>query len=804
MKISYNWLSKYIDIPYSEVELVEKLTMLGVEVEAVQSINQIPDGVIVAEILERKPHPNVDRLSVCTVDSGKEKLQIVCGASNCDAGKKVPLAQIGTVLLDHEEKTEMTIKRAKLIGVDSFGMLCSRIELGITADYSGLLELPESYKVGAPLKEYYKPDTVYDLEITSNRPDWNSFIGIAREIQAISNNKIKYPASLIRNQKSEISNVSVVVEDFYGCPKYTARVVRNVEVIESPEWLKDAIQSIGLRPINNIIDITNFVLFETGQPLHAFDLNKFQGGKIIVRRAKNGEKIKALDEKEYELNSEYLVIADASKPVAIAGVMGGEESGVGLETTDILIESAYFNPVLVKKATRNLAINSDSSYRFERGVDCLALEAASNRAALLIQEIAGGRIDSALITVADNSLLPVPKKVLCRFDNIRTLLGVDISNEEMISIFRKLEFGVENITDTSCEIQARTFRRDVEREADLAEEVIRIYGLSKVPEKRVCAKVVGSFKKDSYYNIETARNQLIAFGLTECVNYTMIDRKQILKDDLFEEKELFEVINPISAESSAMRPSLLFGVLKAVNRNVSHNIHDLALFEIGKVYSKKYQKEEMYSCCIALTGRVHPEMYSEEKKRLYDFFDMKGLLESWLEQRALKDYSLKNNDESALFKKGIAADIIFKNEIIASFGEVSDTFTKGMRLRAPLYVAIADIGKLVEYEKSREVTKYSPVQVYPSISRDIAFVCDESLDNEKVFDCIKSAGCAILESINIFDLYRDINTLGEGKKSFAYSLTYRSPKRTLTDTEVNKAHEEIRAILLSKLSVELR
>ncbi len=801
MKISYNWLSRYIDIPFSTDELVEKLTMLGVEVEAVENINQISDGIVAAEILERKAHPNADKLSVCIVDSGKEKLQIVCGASNCDAGKKVPLAQIGTLLVDHEKKTELTIKQAKLRGVDSFGMLCSRSELSIAGDSAGLLELPQDCKAGASLKEYYKPDTIYDLEITSNRPDWNSFIGIAREIQAVSDNKIRYPETAI-SKYSKGTDVSVSIEDFDSCPKYTARVVRNVKVAESPHWLKEAIQSIGLRPINNIVDITNFVLFETGQPLHAFDLNKLQGGKIIVRRANCGEKIKALDAKEYELNSEYLVIADASKPVAIAGVMGGEESGVGFETKNILIESAYFNSLRVKKATRDLAINSDSSYRFERGVDSSALENASNRAALLIQEIAGGEIDSELITVVDNSMLPIAKKVLCRFDNLRALLGVDISNEKIISIFRKLEIYVENITNISCEVQSKTFRLDIEREADLAEEVIRIYGLSNIPERKVYAQAASSFKKDSYYNIETARNQLVALGLTECVNYTLIDKKQILKDDLFEEKELLEVINPISAESSAMRPSLLFGVLKAVNRNVAHNIHDLALFETGKVYSKKYQKEEMYSCCIALTGRIHPEMYSDEKKRSYDFFDMKGLLESWFGQRSLKEYSLQES-KSPLFKEGISANIILKNETIASFGEVSDSVTKGMRLRSPLYVAIVNLEKLVEYEECREVSKYSPVPVYPSVSRDIALVCDESLGNAKIVDCMNSSGCSILESIDLFDLYRD-KTLGEGKKSFAYSLTYRSTERTLTDSEVNKAHEEIRAILVSKLSIELR
>ena len=375
MKISYNWLSKYIDIPYSPDELVERLTMVGIEVESVSKINSVPDGIIVGEILERNPHPNADKLSVCKVNSGKEVLQIVCGAPNCDVGKKVPLAQIGAVFKD-DKSGEFKIKEAKLRGVASFGMLCSAKELGVSSEASGLLELDLSLEIGKQLKDVFIPDTVYELEITSNRPDWNSFIGVAREIKALSGRTLNYPDnSIVAFERQGIP--SVMVQDFEGCPKYTARLIKNVKVGESPEWLKSALISIGLRPINNIVDITNFVLFETGQPLHAFDFDKLAGQSIIVRKANNGEKIVAIDGKTYDMKTDYLVIADSSKPVAIAGVMGGFDSGITSETVNVLLESAYFRPSIVKKASKELGLSSDSSYRFERGVDSEMVNTAS-------------------------------------------------------------------------------------------------------------------------------------------------------------------------------------------------------------------------------------------------------------------------------------------------------------------------------------------------------------------------------------------------------------------------------------------
>lgn len=801
MKISYNWLSKYIDIPYSPDELIERLTMVGIEVESISKINEIPDTIIVGEILERNLHPNADRLSVCKVNSGKEILQIVCGAPNCDVGKKVPLAQIGTAFKD-DKGGEFKIKEAKLRGVDSFGMLCSAKELGMSSDSSGLLELDSSLETGKPLKDAFCPDTVYELEITSNRPDWNSYLSVAREIRALSGRDLKFPDAILANIEIQ-SNPSVVVNDSEGCPRYTARVIKNTKVGESPKWLKDALTSIGLRPINNIVDITNFVLFETGQPLHAFDLDKLEGQGIIVRKANDGEKITVIDGKTYDLKNDYLVIADSSRPVAIAGVMGGLDSGISSDTVNVLLESAYFRPSVVKKASKELGLSSDSSYRFERGVDSEMVSFASDRAISLIQSIAGGVITSDLVDVIDSSLLPQPKKVPCSFNRIRTLIGVEISRDQMIEILKRLDLIVTNICDDSFDVTGRTFRLDIEREADVAEEVSRIYGLDKIISKDINVRVASSYKNDTYNHIEMLRNQFISIGLTECLNYTLIDKKTVIKDALFTDADLLEVINPISSESSIMRPSLFFGVMKALGRNVSHNNHDLALFEIGKIYTAdKDLKEESYSAQVLISGRVHPEMFSEEKKRTYDLYDMKGLIESWLDSVEIHKCSFKRGT-SSLFKSGTAVQVSSGNDVLASFGEVSDCFTKGMRLRYGLFGAEINIEKVLEIIKNRPVVKYQPITIYPSTTRDIALSCHGNMENASIIECIHSIKCSIVESVELFDLYQD-KSLGDGKKSLAYSITYRSPDRTLTDDEVNKAHEKIRSELVFKLSVELR
>ena len=802
MQISYNWLKKYIDVPYNEEELVEALTMSGTEVEDISKTNTAPNGIIVAEILERKPHPDTDKLSVCKVQTGKEELQVVCGAPNCDAGKKVALAPVGTVLKDKESEKTFKIKKSKLRGVESYGMLCSTAELGLDQDHSGIMELPKDAPAGEPISHVIESDTVYDLEITPNRPDLLSVLGIAREIKALSGNEIQFPEIRLSKVKQDKDYSGLVeINDFELCPKYTGKVIRGVKVKESPAWLKVRLTSVGLRPINNIVDITNFVLLETGQPLHVFDLDELAENRIIVRRAEQNEKIIALDGDEYKLTSENLVIADAEKPVAIAGVMGGEHSGVTEKTVDVLIESAYFNPSNVRMTSKTLNLASDSSHRFERGVDAKMVDVASNRAASLIIELAGGTICSELVDVKDERYMPTPKTVLCHFASIRKLLGIDISNDEIVDIFKNLGLAVANINADSYEVTATSFRLDIECETDLAEEVIRIYGLSKVPVVEVKAVPGGSIKEDAYAILAEARDELISLGLTECINYTLIDRKAILKDSRFKEDNLLEVINPVSSDSSAMRPSLLFGLLKNLTKNISHNIHDLKLFEIGTVYSSNKQyPEERQSCCILLTGRKHPERFSEEKNIEYDFYDIKGLIESWFEMRKINESSLKNS-ENPVFKKGLGADFIVNGKTIVSVGEIASIHTKGLRLKYPVYGALIEMDELLKI--SKPISKYQPIPQFPATTRDVAIVVDESFKNATAVDCIKSAKCKLLEKIEILDIYRD-DSIGKSKKSIAYTLTFRNPERTLTDKEVNKAHEMIRAKLLKYLPLTLR
>ena len=800
MNISYNWLKKYIDIPYSPEELVERLTMCGIEVESVSKTNEVAEGVIVAEVLERNQHPNADKLSVCKVDTGKEVVQVVCGAPNCAAGLKVALATIGTAFDDNGKPFK--IKKSKLRGVESFGMLCSTSELGLDENHDGIMELPFESTVGDSLNDVYESDTVYELEITSNRPDWLSFIGVARDIQALSGNKLKIPKTSLPEIKKDQNYLNTVtIEDYDLCPRYTGRILRNVTVKESPEWMQQALLSIGLRPINNIVDISNYVLFELGQPLHIFDLDELKENRVVVRRAKDKEKIIALDEKEYELNKNCLVIADAEKPVCIAGVMGGEHSGVTEKTKNILIECAYFNTSNIRETSRHLSLISDSSQRFERGVDVNMLRRASDRTAGLVLELAGGEICSDFIDIKDEKYFPIPKTVNCNFEKIRNLLGTDISNQKMIDIFEKLDLTVENVKKESCDVKATTFRLDIEREADLAEEIIRIYGLEKVPVVEIHAKPGGGIKNDSYAVLEHVRNELIALGLTECINYTLADKPLALRDKTIKEEDLISLLNPISAENTIMRPSLLSGLLKNVERNIAHNIHEIKVFEFGKVYSANNNSpEERYSGCIALTGRKYPERYSEEKSLVYDFYDMKGLLEEWLDQHKIKGYTCRKTD-NPIFKTGVKAEIVVHGKPTIAFGEIAPVFTKGMRLRAPLYVAVIELDNILKIKA--KAVEYSVVSQFPSTTRDVAVIVDENMENSEIITCISKAKCKILEKIDVLDVYRD-KSLGENRKSIAYSLTFRNPERTLTDKEVNKAHEFIRRKLENDLPLTLR
>lgn len=804
MKVSYNWLLEYVDISCSVAELAEKMTMAGIEVEAIETAKTVPDGVIVGEILERNQHPNADKLSVCRVFDGEKELQIVCGAPNCDAGKKVPLATIGTVFIDPKDGSEFKIKKGKLRGEKSMGMLCSADELGLGGDHSGLLELDTELKTGTPLHEIYSGDTVFTVEITPNRPDWLSHWGIARDVACLLNaESMKPQAELPAPAKIEETENLVTIEDKKLCPRYTARIIRNAKIAESPEWLQERLFSIGLRPINNVVDITNFVLHELGHPLHTFDLDLLAENRVIVRRAADGEKMIMLDNSELELKNHHLVIADAEKPVALAGIMGGANSGINENTTNILLESAAFFSSNIRATSRELGITSDSSYRFERGCDWTMVEHASARATQLILELTGGELVTGFID--EQGEIPEMQAIVCRFERIRKLVGIDITNEKIIDIFEKLGLNVSAIDAEKCTVVPPLYRLDLTREADLSEEVARIYGLDKIPIIPVRSKTVAPITKDAYLAYETLRDQVIGLGLYECMHYSMVSEKSALSDSRFTLDDVVSISNPLSLELACMRPSLLGEMLETVERNISRKNLNLKLFELGNVFcaNQNMFAEERKELCIMLSGQKNPELFSDSLKAQYDFYDMKGLLESLMEVCEIVNYSFeKVSDER--FSPGQGAALLLDGKVAGHFGLLASKFTKNLRTEYPIFAAQLEVSEILKAQAKDSSLFFTPVPQYPATTRDVAFVADKSLEHQTVIKFIENAKLKNFESVKLFDIFTDDKVIGAGKKSMAYTLTFRNSERTLTDKEVNNAFEKLRSRMESQLNIELR
>lgn len=791
MNISYNWLKKYIDLSLTADELPAKLTMAGLEVEGIEKTGSIPEGVVTAKILSRNPHENSDHLSVCQVDKGDEVLQIVCGAPNCDAGNIVPLATIGTTFKDGEGT--FTIKKGKLRGVESFGMMCSARELGLSNDHDGLLILPADTKIGVPFGELMDSDVVYDCSVTPNRPDWLSHIGVARDIAALLDTKLVMPE--ICNADAPVVPGLVTVNDPELCPIYAARIIRGVKVGDSPEWMQKALSAVGIRPISNLVDITNYVMMEMGVPLHAFDIRNLSGEKIIVRRAAEGESIVALDGKKYDLTPENLCICDAEKPVAIAGVMGGEYSGIQADTTTVVLESAFFDPDSIRMTSRKLGLSSDASYRYERGVDRNAVLAAGRRALQLILEIAGGEYVGCCEVAAP---APEVRTIEADYSRIRGLLGLEVTDSDIEKILISLGFGMTApgvFTVPSWRVY------DVVGEADLAEEVARIYGLDKLPAVPIRA-ITDDFKLDGCHVIESLRNQLTGIGLDEIVCGSMIDEKSATADKMFTPEELIRPYNPISLDLGVMRPSLLPGILNTVRHNIARKNLDLALFEIGHVFCKNTEKfpEERDELSIAVTGRIHPERFSAERAVVADFYDLKGILESLLTARKVKNFQFRAAEDPR-FLKGHCAEVLVNKRVAGVFGEVVPALTKGMRLSTPLFVAMIQLKELLTAEE--RTLLYDPISPFPSTSRDVAFIAPKELEHRIVVDFIQKAHLPNLERVELFDIFEG-EAVGEGRKSMAYSLIFRSAERTLTDDEVNSSYEKLRQKLERGLGVELR
>ncbi|MCG3150555.1 MAG: Phenylalanine--tRNA ligase beta subunit [Verrucomicrobiae bacterium] len=764
MKFTYNWLKQYVDFDWSPQELAEKLTFAGIEVEDIVTLGgKIPEQVVIAQILSSDKHPNADKLSVCRVNDGTGERQIVCGAKNYKVGDKVPLALPGAAM-----GAGFTIKESKLRGILSQGMMCSAEELGLPKAEDGLLILPADAPLGKKFSEYVGPgDTVYDIEVTPNRPDWLSVIGIAREIAALTGNPLKLPADSgtgvspgsSNKQTGETPFPLVEVEAPDLCPRYTARMIRGVKIGPSPAWLKSILEKVGLRSINNVVDITNYVLLESGHPLHAFDFNLLKGNRIIVRRAKDGEEFGAIVGSQHKLTGEMLVIADAERAVALAGIMGGQNSEINDATTDVLLESAWFLPANVRKTSKQLSLTSDSSYRFERGADIGGVIWASNRAALLIQQLAGGTIGGFVDVLAK----PVEKRrVKCRYAQVNRLLGVEVPPATVKKIFTGL--GLEVLEGRapsrpsgalghdgawpSIEVEIPTYRVDLEREADLIEEVCRIYGVENIPAKMLPALPAVSAFDAQWDERRRVRATLNALGFHEALNQTMVSEGAV------------KLQNPLNAEMTALRQSLVPGLLQNLRTNVSRHQYDMRLFEIGRVFAA--DGKESLKLALAATGRRTTGDWERTEKS--DYFDLKGALE----------------------QLGVNAEIT----------EIPEKKAKKLDLRDAVYVAECELPARAVSEK-----QFVELPKFPAIVRDVALVVDEAVTHRQVLDAIERG--KNLEAVALFDVFRG-GSIPAGKKSVAYSLTFRAADRTLTDTEVNAAHEAIKKQLQAKLACEIR
>jgi len=801
MLVPISWLKEYIDFELSPDELAEQLNLTGTAVESIKTLGEGLENVRVGQLLEVKPHPDADKLSVTTVYIGRpETLQVVCGAKNIKPGDKVPVALIGAHLPNGVE-----IRAAKLRGVTSQGMLCSQAELKLGNDTGGIYILPEDVEVGELFaKAMGLDDTILELEITPNRPDCLSMVGVAREVGMITGGKLRKPAVSVSESPEKAEDVaSVEILDPDLCPRYVARIIKGVKIGPSPGWMQQRLQKAGMRPINNIVDITNYVMLELAQPLHAFDFDTLKGRKIIVRRAKNGEHITTLDGVIRELDESMLVIADAERAVALAGVMGGADTEVSDETVDVLLESAYFEPKSIMRTSRNLGLLSESSARFEKGIDPNGSAFAADRAAQLMAEIAGGSVMQGAIDVYPNII--EPKKLPLRMERVNAILGTRLSVEEIISILSRIELSASPVEGTTdMWVIAPTFRPDLEREIDLIEEVARIYGYNNIestlPESS--GKQGGLSLRQKI--AESIKNRLVASGLSEIITYSFIDPRdvdklQVPEGDPF--RWFVKLMNPLSEELSVLRTTLLVNLLRVLKYNVNREQYDVQVFEVGHVFWHEKGKElpeEETMLGIALTGAWQADQWYE-KARGVDFFDLKGAIEAVMDELGVTDWSVRQFAHPALHP-GRSAELLIGDDSIGFFGELHPDAQAAIDMPRA-FVAELNFNKLID--KAKIVKTFAEIAKYPAISLDIAVLVDADVMHDRLLEIIEAEGRPILEQVRLFDLYTG-KGIPEGKKSMAYSMVFRAPDRTLTDEEALDARERIVDRLNKELGAEIR
>ena len=805
MRVSLNWVREYVNISITPEELAEALTRAGIAVDTIEYLGHEISEIFVGQIKEAEQHPNADKLTLCTVDVNEQykDLQIVCGAPNVRKGQKVVIALPGANL-----PNGIKIRKAKIRGIESHGMICSGQELGIDESLipedqkNGILVLDEDVPKGADAKKLLGlDDVVLVLDLTPNRSDCLSIINVAKEVAAVTGDRVKLPEVTMPLDSSINNTVSVHIADEDLCERYVARVVKDIKIMPSPMWMQKRLQAAGVRPINNVVDITNYVMLEMGQPLHAFDHDLVAQQKIIVRRANNGEVIKTLDEKDRKLHNEMLVIADPEKAIAIAGVMGGYDTEVTDGTKNLIIESAHFHPINTRKTSRELNLRSEASLRFEKGVDKERIDVAANRACQLLVELAGGKVVKDYV---DN--YPVkhsPTTIVLRRNRVNTTIGVNLSVHEIQELLEKIELGVEITNEDTMTISIPSYRGDITGEIDLIEEIARLYGFDNIPTTMPFGTIERAVKSKTNLIEQIVRSSLVSCGSMEIITYSFInenayDRLNIPEGHVL--RNCIKIANPLSEDGAVMRTTLVSNLIDVYVKNNNRRIEDVNIFEIGRVYAptNNLLPLETNMLGVLISGKVW-KGWNWSTIPL-DFYYLKGIAEQVADSLNLS-FEFLPEAEMAFLHPGRAAQIRAQEIPIGTIGELHPLVKENYNIENPVYLLEIDLNKIVDLYVSH--IDYREIGKYPTVERDLAILLKEDINVKEAERIIKESGEELLKDFHVFDVYRG-KQVPAGYKSLAFSLIYQSMDKTLTDLEVNEVHERIQKHLAKELGAQLR
>lgn len=802
MKVSLSWLKDYVPINLAVSDLADALTMAGLEVEAVEDRYAYLETVAVGQVVEVLPHPNADRLKLCRVDDGNDVLPVVCGAPNVVTGMYAPLARVGTLL-----PNGTLLERSVIRGEASEGMLCSQMELGLGPDGSGIMMLDGDFRPGVSLNTALQlSDFTFEIGLTPNRPDCLSMMGVAREIAAIQGVDVNPPVFSLPDTEGDISAfTSVTIEAPEHCPRYAARLLDHITVAPSPHWLQDRLRSVGVRPINNLVDVTNFVMLETGQPLHAFDFDNLAGHRIVVRTAAEGEPFTTLDQKPRRLSDQMLMICDGEKPVAVGGVMGGLNSEIEASTTRVLIESACFDPISIRKTSKALGLNTDASHRFERGVDPDGTLFALDRAAGLMAELGQGRLVGGTIDedfrTSESLLLPLSVSATTN------LLGTELDRDYVATLLERVFFVVKPVGKDDLEVRVPSFRVDVTRPCDLMEEVARLSGYNQIPTTFPALPAQGTSPSPKMVRRNKVRDVLSGFGFSETINYSFIsaescDRIRLGEND--PRRRHVALINPISEEQAVMRTSLVPGMLEAAQRNISRQQNSLRLFEVGKVFLPRpdaplpIEKEMLVGLW---TGpRVKSAWHTQETA--CDFFDIKGAVEGVALALGISSLSFTAlpDDQCCYTRAGHAAQILYDGRMLGIVGEVDASVVNAYSLKQTTFIFELDLEMLGQLMPGD--VQMAPIPRFPSTTRDITVIVNRDIESIRLLDAVTDCGEELVEDLYLFDVFSG-DPIPAGKKSISFRIVYRSDQRTLEDETVNEIHHHLTHRLITEFGAAL-